>query len=202
MKIKLTFSIWLVVILTASILNGRGTPIFNPENGHYYEAFSGSLSWPTARDNAAAMSYMGLSGHLVAITSASENNFVFGAVYLANFGNFGWVWLGGFQPSGSVEPTGGWSWVTGEPFIYTGWDTGQPSDIAGNPNGYHQDFLLMWEQGYWNDASGPGFGGGAVSGYIVEYEVVPEPGVLSLLAFGSFAFVFRRKRGTCIGGCF
>jgi hypothetical protein len=63
---------------------------------------------------------------------------------------------------------------------------------GGNPSGYHQDFLMMWEQGDWNDASGPGFGGISMDGYIVEYEGVPEPGVLSLLALGGFTF--RRWR--------
>lgn len=166
----------------------QGLITFNPTNGHYYQPFFGSYSWPDARDAAASLSHLGYIGHLATIGSQAENNFVYGSVYAPNFQEFNrpaqssWVWLGGFQPAGSAEPAGGWSWVTGESFDYARWDTGQPSGGLGNPGGSGQNFLLMWYQGYWNDGDGPGFGGGSMSGYIVEYEPVPEPSVFGMFA--------------------
>lgn len=175
-------------------------PIFNPENGHYYEALRFGMTWELARTEAATRSYLGLSGHLVTITSASENDFVYGSVYPTAFTastsgtRFEWVWLGGFQLPGSIEPDSGWSWVTGELFDYSNWDTGQPSDTGGNPNGEHQDLLIMWSGGTWNDITGPAFGSGSVVGYIVEYEVVPEPTSVSLLLLASALAAWRVRR--------
>lgn len=179
--------------------NSFAAPIFNPENGHYYEALRFGTPWEFARDDAASRSYLGLSGHLVTITSASENDFVYGSVYPAAFfasssgTRFEWVWLGGFQLPGSIEPSGGWGWVTGESFSYSNWDPGQPSDTGGNPNGEHQDLLIMWSGGTWNDITGPAFGSGSVSGYIVEYEVVPEPSICALIAVGSILAARARR---------
>lgn len=176
------------------------TPIFNPANGHYYEALRIGAPWTYARDDAASRSYLGLSGHLVTITSASENEFVYGTVYPTAFTastsgtRLEWVWLGGFQLPGSIEPANGWSWVTGEAFDYSNWNLGQPSDTGGNPNAEHQDLLIMWSGGTWNDIAGPAFGSGSVSGYIVEYEVVPEPSVLGLFLAGNCALLFRRSQ--------
>ena len=101
--------------------------------------------------------------------------------------------LGGFQLPGSIEPSGGWGWVTGESFSYSNWDPGQPSDTGGNPNGEHQDLLIMWSGGTWNDITGPAFGSGSVSGYIVEYEVVPEPSICALIAVGSILAARARR---------
>jgi hypothetical protein len=36
--------------------------------------------------------------------------------------------LGGIQPDGSVEPNGGWRWVTGEPWNYNHWKPGEPNN--------------------------------------------------------------------------
>lgn len=185
---------------------GQGLITFNPTNGHYYQAFFGDYPWPDARNAAESQSHLGYIGHLVTIDSPGENNFVFGSVYAPNFQQYNgpaqssWVWLGGFQPAGSDEPAGAWSWVTGEPFDYARWDTGQPSGSIGNPNGSGQNFLLMWYQGYWNDADGTGFGGGAVQGYIVEYEPVPEPSVFALFAVAVAVHVIHRRGSTSTVG--
>jgi hypothetical protein len=188
-------------LFIATIAPAQGTFVFNPANGHYYEAVRGNISWPVANEAAAARTYLGNPGHLVAISSAEENAFIFELVYTPVFTNFpgitglgDWVWLGGFQPPGSLEPADDWSWVTEEPFDFSNWDAGQPSDTAGNPNG-SQNFLLMWAQGFWNDAAGPGFGGNPVAGYIVEYEPVPEPNIALLAVLGMTSlFLFHRKR--------
>lgn len=54
-------------------------------------------------------------GYLATITSSEENNFVFELIDHAEF----WYktgpddigpWIGGYQPTGSAEPEGGWTW--------------------------------------------------------------------------------------------
>ena len=103
------------------------------DNGHNYQAvLAPGISWDQAQDSCEAR-----GGHLVTITSAEENAFVFSLVrcdtafwYLDAYGNGLGPWLGGYQPSGSVEPDEGWRWVTDEPFVYTNWDTGQPGDLG------------------------------------------------------------------------
>lgn len=177
---------------------GQGPTIFNPANGHYYQPVGGDLPWLTASNMAAGMTYQAYQGHLVTISSADENNFVYSSVYSTFFTNFpgntgkgDWVWLGGYQPESSLEPAGGWTWVTGEPFDYANWDSGQPSDSQGG--GLAQNFLLIWHGGSWNDAAGP-FIGNDVSGFIVEFEPVPEPSEIVLAAVGILLLGFRRQQ--------
>jgi hypothetical protein len=78
-----------------------------------------------------------LGGHLVTITSATENDFVFHLIdddtYWYHSYNWRGPWIGAVQPPGSVEPGDGWTWVTGEPFAYTRWDAGQPNNFNGSP---------------------------------------------------------------------
>jgi PEP-CTERM motif./Lectin C-type domain. len=193
-------------ISLVTTVHSQGTFIFNSANGHYYEAVSGNISWPDARDAAVASTYLGYQGHLVTISSSAENAFVY-SLYASVFPEYNnaaqssWVWLGGYQPTNSVEPAGGWTWVTDEPFDFARWDSGQPSDSGGSPYVGSQDFLLMWYGGYWNDAAGPGYGGIAVAGYMVEFEPVPEPSTFALgsLAFGLMLLFHSWKRRTDSG---
>lgn len=50
--------------------------VTDSSSGHHYWLPSGTLSWPAARDAAAALTYNGLTGYLVTITSSTENTFV------------------------------------------------------------------------------------------------------------------------------
>ena len=105
------------------------------DNDHCYEAvLAPGLSWDEAQAECVAR-----GGHLVTITSAEENAFVFSLVasdsafwFVDGYNNGLGPWLGGYQVSGSTEPDGGWQWVTDEPFVYTNWDTGQPDDAGGS----------------------------------------------------------------------
>lgn len=134
-------------------------------NGHYYEAISSHLNFHDAVNAAAARQFGGCtSAHLATITSAEEDVFV-GAVFA---GGGAW-WIGGFQPAGSPEPAGNWSWITGEPFVYTNWrNSGEPNNSGGfenamymnTPNGAFVDF-----------DENRGFD---LEGYIVEYEGCPN----------------------------
>ena len=104
------------------------------DNGHCYQAvLAPGLSWDDAQAACVAR-----GGHLVTITSEEENAFVFSLVssdtafwYVDAFNNGLGPWLGGYQPDGSAEPSGGWRWVTDEPFDYTNWEAGQPDEGGG-----------------------------------------------------------------------
>jgi hypothetical protein len=153
------------------ILFGEGHP-----PPHYYSAIlvPDGLTWDDAKSAAET-----LGGHLVTVTSAAENDFVFSLVssddrfWFLNEGARLGPWLGAFQPDGSSEPDGGWSWVTNEDFSYTNWAAGEPNNSGGgenrlhffSPDGTSTDKL-------WNDASSTG----KMNGYIVEFDSGPPIG--------------------------
>lgn len=108
-------------------------------NGHYYEKVLMSLSWEEARDYAFSQSWIGLPGYLASISSEEENLWLFNTLSGQD------CWLGGFQPEGSDEPSGGWSWSNGEPWFYSNWGPGEPND-SGN-----EDYLQFSTAARWND---------------------------------------------------
>ncbi|MBN2584547.1 MAG: PEP-CTERM sorting domain-containing protein, partial [Planctomycetes bacterium] len=147
--------------------------------------------WIAARAAAEATFYLGNQGHLATITSAEENDFI-GAALLEG-ASHRMYWLGGIQPTGSVEPDRNWQWITGEAWSFENWKTGEPNDAQGQ-----EDVLQIYAHvpdypewfGQWNDAyeyeDSVNLGG-----YIVEY--VPEPATLSFLAIGIGALAARRR---------
>ena len=148
---------------------------FNAATGNYLQAFSNRLPWPTAMTTAAGLSFRGCVGHLATITSAAENAFIVtnmpqATQLAAGSGLGGGYWIGGFQPSGSAEPAGGWAWVTGEPFGgYTNWGGAEPNNSGGAEDS--MQFLGDWsatEQTTWNDEPGV-----RLYGYVVEYDCTP-----------------------------
>lgn len=165
-------------------------------NGHYYRAVSvpGGITWFDARDAAIAQ-----GGYLASITSSAENAFVFSLIdapeYWVHFDD-GWTsgpWLGGFQPEGTPEPSDGWTWLSGESFIYTNWRVGQPDNDHGG-----EDYLQFTagrqteplRNSYWNDIM-PDYPG-TVVGYVVESSV-PEPASALLVLAGALVLVSRRR---------
>ena len=107
-------------------------------NGHTYERIDIDAAWSVAVDECEAR-----AGHLVTITTAQENAFVWDNLYDGDK-----LWIGGSQPEGSGEPLGGWGWVTGEPWSYANWETDEPNDADQN-----EDCAEMWADvpGTWND---------------------------------------------------
>ena len=136
--------------------------IYNPANGHYYQRVDvpGGLDWFGAEMAASAMQLGSVSGHLVTLTSADENDFVFDNL------NAGSAWLGGFQPAGSPEPAGGWQWVTGEPWTYANWHESEPNNYGGNEDGLQ----FLHEHNFWNDSPRPT----VLNAFIVEYPTGGE----------------------------
>lgn len=145
--------------------SGLGETVFFEDNGHYYELVfvEAGLTWEDARAAAEARTYRGASGHLATITSTAENLFltrVFGE------GGLDGRYLGGYQTDGSLEPDGGWNWVTGEYFYgFTNWGDGEPNDF-GDEKYLQYAHGLDAEGMRWNDL---GFTAD-VQGYVVEYE--------------------------------
>ncbi len=149
----------------------RPWPVAAGGNDHTYQvvAVPELIPW-TSADRAATLA----GGYLVTITSQAENEFVYAASidsFVLAVGNHYGPWLGGYQLPGSMEPAGGWVWVTGEPFEYTAWASGEPSQTAGPLN---EDRLHYLGHGgpapTWNDQTNVlEFGPMA---YVVEYDPV------------------------------
>jgi len=147
-------------------------------NGHRYDLHrvDGGITWEAARDAALAA-----GGTLATCTTNAENAFVAALVddlqvwTLAANGRSIGPWIGGFQPPGSVEPAGGWQWLTGEPWTDTNWAMGEPNDSCKSAEEHH---LCYWNQAVltspqtdstWNDYAvcvGP------VIGYVIEFEPI------------------------------
>lgn len=98
-------------------------------NGHRYSVVTvdGNLSW--ARASGIAEDF---GGYLACVGGSGENEFIFKIINNLRYWPAGsGPWLGGFQQSGSIEPLGGWRWVSGEPFYFQSWESGEPNNGAG-----------------------------------------------------------------------
>ncbi len=158
----------------------------NGGNGHFYEAVFApdGITWGEARQISESQ-----GGHLAAIESNKENEFVYrlirrdsnrGSVlwYKDQHDNYIGPWLGGYQISGSTEPNGGWAWTpTGKPISFQNWAPNEPNN-SGNENRIVYFNPFQWSdcpsgciegwitQPLWNDFPQ----NGRPKGYIIEYE--------------------------------
>ncbi len=160
-------------------------------NGHSYQVVlvgASGISWAEARTAAERA-----GGHLATISSEAENTFVFGLVkgtpdfwYLGGSSGIG-PWLGGYQPSGSTEPNGGWTWVTGEPMSYTNWSSGEPNNNAGAENSLHFYGAGQLTGSAWNDVGDTS----PVRGYIMEFETPVITSALTASGQVGVAFTYQ-----------
>ena len=120
------------------------------DNGHMYELVTTPLNWNAAKLDAESRTILGVSGHLLTITSQEELDFIINV-----FGEpIREKWIGGFNTQNQ------WEWVTGEPWVFTNWAPGEPN--GGDALNFHGANAL----GTWNDITG------ALSlGYLVEYDI-------------------------------
>jgi hypothetical protein len=183
-----TFSRLLFLITVPFLLgNAHSIPICYTTNGHYYERVDASVTWYQSELAAESSTYMGNHGYLATITSQAELEFI-----VANLGGEAVRahWLGGYQPSGSAEPAGGWSWVTGEAWSYTNWAPFEPNNLV---NGAEDGLELLWDTRYalgtWNDYVRSHLN----SGYIVEYPA-PEASTYWSILIGVTTFSLLAKR--------
>jgi len=137
--------------------------IFNPMNSHYYKIVKtpNGITWNDANSTAMQMKFKWMRGHLAAINSIKENDFITNAIH--NGGKTYTYWLGGYQQTGSKEPSGGWRWVTGEKWIFTKWAPQEPSNGSNR-----EDALELRPDGFWNDRWVNEWNSNI--GYIVEFE--------------------------------
>ena len=154
-------------------------------NDHAYALVQEAHNWDNAKTAAENDFFLGEQGHLVAITSQAENDFV--ANLIAIDVN---PWIGGFQPSGSAEPSGNWQWVTGETFLFANWNGGEPNNILPGEEAIQLLGPLSGALGRWNDQSRTTVVNGA---YVVEFAV-PEPSSMIITAVGSVLLLRRQRR--------
>ncbi|MFN6377817.1 MAG: HYR domain-containing protein, partial [Flavobacteriales bacterium] len=127
---------------------------------NYYYRSTTAANWGTANTAAQAV-----GAHLVTVGSAAENAFLAGQ---------GLCWMG----LTDFASEGNWTWVTGEPVIFTSWAPGEPN------NGGGQNFgLLNWSGVNWDD-QGLSPTNSASYPYIIELECV-TPQLVSGLPSGS-----------------
>jgi hypothetical protein len=144
-------------------------------NGHWYQAtpWAAPKTWPDALASARE-----IGGLLACVTSAGENEWIAAHSDLRQpgcpGGSDGWH-LGGYQDFTAAdysEPSGGWRWISGEPWSYTAWLTGVPG--GDRPNNYGpggEQYLKMSELPYaprWDDV-GTG-NGNTKCGAILEWS--------------------------------
>ena len=125
-RVAVTTVVCVVIAVSASAQPIQWT-VAEGGNGHFYEAVEvqSGCTWDQAVGHISGSAWSG--GHLVTLTSAEENLWVWDTL-----GQPVLYWLGGVQPPGSPEPGGGWTWVSGEPWSYENWDDGEPNDANGN----------------------------------------------------------------------
>jgi hypothetical protein len=126
-------------------------------NGHWYQLSATQLPWVNAQTASLAR-----GGHLATMTSAAENSFANALCtpVLAGSPTPDSVWLGGFAPAGSCSISGGYSWVTGEPWGFTSWHPAEPN--------FDFECSLSYRPGYgalWNN-----FVAGSPAAYLVEWS--------------------------------
>ena len=113
-------------------------------NGHSYYRSTGNAIWTVARQNC-----INMGGHLVTVTTAAENSFIFG------------LWPSGWIGLTDEVTEGVWQWVTGEPYSYTSWNPGEPNN-AGN-----EDYIQFVGGGKWNDLPN-----NVSLPYVLEFEYI------------------------------
>jgi hypothetical protein len=166
-------------------------------NGHFYEAVlaPSGITWADAQSAAVSR-----GGYLASITSAGENSFAYGLIsgnlsYWQVTGTESWgPWLGGLQPAGSPEPSGGWTWVTGEAFSYQNWAGLQPNNNQNENRIQFHGHNAPGGAPTWNDLNDSNIQ--YVRGYIIEFAAVPEPSTLLLLAAGVLMLIGVRMSRT------
>jgi len=189
-------------------------------NGHYYWAISlfdenkqkKSITWEDAKIAAEEA-----GGYLATITSEAENQIVYSLLQDRQYWSEpAWgensstkiyragPWLGGYQNKESSEysePGGGWSWITGEPWIYSAWKiysawaAKEPNNAGGDEYCLHYIGQGTYGESKWNDLSN--ISSGLVNSYVVEFNdppKVPEPATMLLLGLGLVGLAGARRK--------
>ena len=122
-------------------------------NGHYYELYSNIVDWQTAKRICEQK-----GGHLVTISSAEENDYIYTNIAQYNTNRF-WIGLS------DIKLVNQWEWVTGEKCYYSNWYENEPSNAAG----IECYVEILADNGTWNDAIGYNCSH-MKNGFICEYD--------------------------------
>ena len=172
-----------------------GRPIFSSANGHYYEfvrygtsAATETKTWTVSNGAASGKDFLGLTGYLATVTSATENKFMNDRIKETG-------WIGG-SSLGTVGTSRVWKWVVGPetgttfwngnepvnggkavPGQYANWalstsasPTGEPNNtlLVGNDFTRNQEpYAHFLSDGTWNDFANDN---PSLQGYWVEYS--------------------------------
>jgi hypothetical protein len=113
-------------------------------NRHGYYKSSLSYPWPVAKDIAFYIGDTSVNGHLLTITSAAENNFIFNQLRGSGYS----PWIGLYN----TGKPGQFSWVNGEAFGYANWAPNEPNNAHGNTRTVKEPYVRFIESyGTWND---------------------------------------------------
>lgn len=171
-------------LLAAVILASAGNPTVAAVidtasfDGHSYSLLSQN-TWTGAEAEA-----ISLGGHLAAINSSAENDFIF-----SRWGGPLGMWIG--LSDQAVE--GVFTWSNGDPLTFSFWADGEPNNLG------NEDFVEIVDtrfaaNGRWNDLPN----GGSVLGLLFGVAELPtqvaEPPALPLGLAALFAFIALRRR--------
>ena len=186
----------LAAVLYSVTMLATAAPVLWSGNGHYYDYVTSStgFSWTAANADAQTRTYDGRTGHLVTVTSADEEAFLYSDPWLRGHVLYGDPWIGAFRLPGSDLNTG-WQWVTGEAWGYANWRPGEPNNSWPTYAEYYVHYLSTGVGGPdvisgWNDHPDATY----LRGYLIEYSTVPEPGSLALLMLGLLGLRVARRR--------
>jgi VCBS repeat-containing protein len=163
-------------LLDASDVINPATQFFNPENNHIYEYVNTPVTWQDGLLNANESSLAGVSGHLVTITTQTEQTFL--EMHFPEG-----MWLSWIAASDALQE-GNWTWMAGpeqgQPLQYANWDEDLGGSYSSQPDGgasenYAAIGGLTVSSNYGVDTpfkwvDGPSVGPQQGSGYIIEYE--------------------------------
>jgi len=188
-------------------------PIVNPANGHSYYVTS-KANWIDAEAEAVS-----LAGHLVTVDNVAENTWLVNNV-LVDFTASGKpnlsklpLWIGFHDPvqndgTGAAHAAN-FVWSSGAPNNYTDWGAGEPNNGGGQGQGeyyaaigwLHSSPNFNFPADIWNDTYLTGTPGPETTPVVPNQglyygiaEVVPEPGVIGLIAIGAVTRLRRRRK--------
>ena len=157
LPIFLSLSVLFLTVSPTFAENDSTDPIYNPENGKYYQFIQDiGISWVNAESIAKELYHDGFTGQLAVITTQDENDFI---TDLLPDESSAWI--------GLKTSDGDFKWINEETFDYSNWSSYQPT------NGDYEDYVELFEyNGKWNDTVN---GNHDITGYIVEYTLPVDP---------------------------
>ena len=149
-------------------------------NGSYnvYMVLPGHRTWSAAV--ASAPVFNGVTGHLVAVQTADENEFVH------RIAGRSYCWIGltdneafGGAEAGSNGTAAGWVWQGGIPGTFRNWAGGEPNETSPG-----EDAVTMYPDGRWYDAGMGANGQANVTAFssVYEFEIQSPVPVTGLTA--------------------